>query len=160
MNRIAKAGNSHSTPKAVVAIAIASDVQPIPADAGSGSQGQDSRGFTVPRADEHMSQYVPDTKETVLSEIRDQAREPSMYKVLLLNDDYTTMEFVVQVLMGVFHKSVEDATRIMLNVHRRGVGVCGVYTYEVAETKSRGPFSRWRVSMNFHSNAQWKRNNI
>lgn len=58
-----------------------------------------------------------------------------MYKVLLHNDDYTTMEFVVQVLMLVFHKSVEQATHIMLNVHKRGVGMCGVYTFEVAETK-------------------------
>lgn len=58
-----------------------------------------------------------------------------MYKVLLHNDDYTTMEFVVQVLMQVFHKSVEQATHIMLNVHKRGVGMCGVFTYEVAETK-------------------------
>ena len=58
-----------------------------------------------------------------------------MYRVVLLNDDYTTMEFVVLVLMQVFKKSVEDSTRIMLNVHRKGVGVCGVYTFEVAETK-------------------------
>ena len=62
-------------------------------------------------------------------------KEPAMYKVLLHNDDYTTMEFVVQVLMQVFHKSVEQATHIMLNVHKRGIGMCGVFTYEVAETK-------------------------
>ena len=58
-----------------------------------------------------------------------------MYKVLMLNDDYTPMEFVVHVLERFFQKSREEATRIMLHVHRRGVGVCGVYTYEVAETK-------------------------
>jgi ATP-dependent Clp protease adaptor protein ClpS len=58
-----------------------------------------------------------------------------MFKVLLHNDDYTTMEFVVHVLMIVFHKPVEEATRIMLNVHKKGLGVCGVYTYEIAETK-------------------------
>ena len=58
-----------------------------------------------------------------------------MYRVLLLNDDYTTMEFVVQILMLIFNKSMEEATRIMLNVHRKGVGVCGVYPYGVAETK-------------------------
>ena len=58
-----------------------------------------------------------------------------MYKVLLLNDDYTTMDFVVEVLVVVFHKSFESATEIMLNVHRNGVGLCGVYTYDVAETK-------------------------
>jgi ATP-dependent Clp protease adaptor protein ClpS len=62
-------------------------------------------------------------------------KKPSMYKVLMLNDDYTPMEFVVYVLEHFFHKSREEATRIMLQVHRRGVGVCGVYTYEVAETK-------------------------
>lgn len=58
-----------------------------------------------------------------------------MYRVLLHNDDYTTMEFVVEILVHIFHKSIEDATRIMLNVHEKGIGVCGVYTYEVAETK-------------------------
>ena len=58
-----------------------------------------------------------------------------MYRVLLHNDDYTTMEFVVEILVHIFHKTIEDATRIMLNVHEKGIGVCGVYTYEVAETK-------------------------
>ena len=62
-------------------------------------------------------------------------KKPSMYKVLLLNDDYTPMEFVVLVLERFFNKNRDDATRIMLHVHRRGVGICGVYTYEVAETK-------------------------
>ena len=58
-----------------------------------------------------------------------------MYKVLLLNDDYTPMEFVVHVLERFFGKNQEDATRIMLHVHNHGVGICGVYTYEIAETK-------------------------
>lgn len=62
-------------------------------------------------------------------------RPPSLYKVLLHNDDYTTMEFVVEVLRRVFKKSFEEATMIMLNVHRSGMGVCGVFTYEIAETK-------------------------
>ncbi len=62
-------------------------------------------------------------------------KKPSMYKVLLLNDDYTPMEFVVHVLEHFFGKSHADAMRIMLHVHRRGVGLCGVYTYEIAETK-------------------------
>jgi ATP-dependent Clp protease adaptor protein ClpS len=61
--------------------------------------------------------------------------EPPMYRVLLLNDDYTTMDFVVEVLRLVFHKSEEEATRIMLNVHTQGVGVCGFYPMEIAETK-------------------------
>lgn len=58
-----------------------------------------------------------------------------MFKVLLHNDDYTTMEFVVHILMLVFRKSLEEATRIMLNVHRKGIGLCGIYSHEVAETK-------------------------
>ncbi len=62
-------------------------------------------------------------------------QKPSLYRVLILNDDYTPMEFVVYVLERFFNKSREDATRIMLHVHQTGVGVCGVYTYEVAETK-------------------------
>jgi len=82
-----------------------------------------------------MNDYNPETKGDVITETRDDVTEPSMYRVLLLNDDYTTMEFVVEVLMLVFTKSVEEATQIMLNVHRIGVGLCGVYTYEVAETK-------------------------
>ncbi|MBI2256481.1 MAG: ATP-dependent Clp protease adapter ClpS [Proteobacteria bacterium] len=62
-------------------------------------------------------------------------KKPSMYRVLLLNDDYTPMEFVVHVLERFFNKSREAATEIMLHVHHRGVGVCGIYTYEIAETK-------------------------
>ncbi len=62
-------------------------------------------------------------------------KHPSMYRVILHNDDYTTMEFVVEILMKIFGKSLEKAYKIMLNVHRQGRGVCGVYTCEVAETK-------------------------
>jgi ATP-dependent Clp protease adaptor protein ClpS len=82
-----------------------------------------------------MSFNTPDTEVITESKTREDIREPSMFKVFLHNDDYTTMDFVVEVLMYVFHKSAEDATRVMLNVHREGVGLCGVYTYEVAETK-------------------------
>jgi ATP-dependent Clp protease adaptor protein ClpS len=82
-----------------------------------------------------MSGYHTDTEESVTTKSRDEVTEPPMFKVLLHNDDYTTMEFVVEVLMRVFHKSVEDSTRIMLKVHREGVGLCGLYTHEVAETK-------------------------
>jgi ATP-dependent Clp protease adaptor protein ClpS len=71
----------------------------------------------------------------VVTESEKQVKLPPMYKVLLHNDDYTTMEFVVQVLQSVFHKSAADATQIMLHVHRNGLGVAGVYTHEVAETK-------------------------
>jgi ATP-dependent Clp protease adaptor protein ClpS len=62
-------------------------------------------------------------------------KKPSMYKVLMLNDDYTPMEFVVHILERFFSKTRDEATRIMLHVHRRGVGICGVFTYEVAESK-------------------------
>ena len=74
-------------------------------------------------------------KERVNSRTEDEVDEPSMYRVHLLNDDYTTMEFVVDILMSVFSKSVEDAYGIMLKVHREGIGLCGIYTLEVAETK-------------------------
>ena len=66
---------------------------------------------------------------------RPKTKKPSMYKVLLLNDDYTPMEFVVHVLERFFSKNRQEATDIMLHVHRRGVGICGIFTYEVAETK-------------------------
>lgn len=69
------------------------------------------------------------------TETRVKTKKPSMYRVLLLNDDYTPMEFVVFVLEQFFNKSREQATRIMLHVHQKGVGVCGIYTFEVAETK-------------------------
>ena len=82
-----------------------------------------------------MNQYLPETIGDVNAKTDRDTKEPAMYKVLLHNDDYTTMEFVVYVLMLIFHKSVEQATHIMLNVHKRGSGLCGVFTYEVAETK-------------------------
>jgi len=71
----------------------------------------------------------------VVTRTRTQTKRPALYRVLLLNDDYTPMEFVVHVIMRFFQKSQEDATRIMLHVHNHGVGECGTYTYEVAETK-------------------------
>ena len=70
-----------------------------------------------------------------LEEARPEVMLPPMYRVILLNDDYTPMEFVVHVLERFFNKGREEATRIMLHVHQKGVGICGVYTYEVAETK-------------------------
>lgn len=71
----------------------------------------------------------------LLTRTKPKTKKPSMYKVLMLNDDYTPMEFVVFVLEQFFSKSREEATQIMLHVHRRGVGICGVYTYDIAETK-------------------------
>ena len=66
---------------------------------------------------------------------RTKTKKPSMYKVIMLNDDYTPMEFVIHVLEQFFSKNQDEATQIMLHVHQKGVGVCGVFTYEVAETK-------------------------
>ncbi len=77
----------------------------------------------------------PGSSTALVTRTRPQTRRPNMYRVLLLNDDYTTQEFVVIVLRKYFNKSVEEATRIMLHVHNHGVGECGIYTYEVAETK-------------------------
>jgi ATP-dependent Clp protease adaptor protein ClpS len=71
----------------------------------------------------------------VITRTKTQTRRPNMYRVLLLNDDYTPMEFVVAVLKKYFNKGPEEATRIMLHVHQHGVGECGVFTYEIAETK-------------------------
>ena len=77
----------------------------------------------------------PDSETGVLTRTKDKVKRPSMYKVLLLNDDYTPMDFVVHVLEKFFGKSKQDATDIMMQVHRRGVGLCGIYTFEIAETK-------------------------
>ena len=71
----------------------------------------------------------------VVVKAKPKPKKPSMYKVLMLNDDYTPMEFVVHILEKFFSKSREDAVEVMLHVHRHGVGICGVFTYEVAETK-------------------------
>lgn len=75
------------------------------------------------------------TATGVLTRTRTRTQKPSLYRVLLLNDDFTPMDFVVHVLERFFGKNNQEATEIMLQVHRSGVGVCGVYTYEVAETK-------------------------
>ena len=94
--------------------------------------------WNLPRlTDEDRDDANPlEEKETgTLLKTRPKTKKPSMYKVLLLNDDFTPMEFVVHILEKFFQKSRQESTDIMLQVHRRGVGVCGVYTYEVAETK-------------------------
>lgn len=72
---------------------------------------------------------------SIVTKTRTRTKKPSLYRVLLLNDDFTPMEFVVYVLERFFQKTPEEATTIMLHVHQHGVGVCGVFTYEVAETK-------------------------
>lgn len=82
-----------------------------------------------------MGDQHPEFGEELASDIEEELEEPPMYKVLLHNDDYTTMEFVVEILQRVFNKSPGEATHIMLMVHRNGIGVCGIYTAELAETK-------------------------
>ena len=74
-------------------------------------------------------------QNSLLLKTRTKTQKPGLYKVLLLNDDYTPMEFVIHILERFFNKNKHEATDIMLHVHRRGVGLCGVFTYEVAETK-------------------------
>lgn len=86
--------------------------------------------------DDETPDFGDDRPESgLILKTRPKTQKPSMYKVLLLNDDYTPMEFVVHVLESIFKKNRQEATDIMLHVHRRGVGVCGIYTFEVAETK-------------------------
>lgn len=78
---------------------------------------------------------TPERQTGLLLKPRPKTRKPNMYKVLLLNDDYTPMEFVVHILERFFNKNRQEATDIMLHVHRRGVGICGIFTFEIAETK-------------------------
>jgi len=82
-----------------------------------------------------MATMDPEVKKEVSSDSDFKSEHPPMYKVILHNDDYTTMDFVVEILMTVFSKSFEIATQIMLNVHEQGKGICGIYTRDVAETK-------------------------
>lgn len=102
------------TPHSIRAMADADDVR-LMADKEDGTPGTPGVG--------------------IATRTRAKAKKPSMYKVLLLNDDYTPMEFVVMVLQRFFNMDIEQATQVMLHVHQQGVGVCGVFSYEVAETK-------------------------
>jgi ATP-dependent Clp protease adaptor protein ClpS len=88
-------------------------------DKGGDSDGQDGDGSGT----------------GIIAKTRPKTKKPNLYKVLLLNDDYTPMEFVIQILEKIFGKSPEAAVEVMLHVHRHGVGICGVFTFEVAETK-------------------------
>ncbi|MDD2220223.1 MAG: ATP-dependent Clp protease adaptor ClpS [Desulfoplanes sp.] len=88
-----------------------------------------------------METYVKRAQNNSITEfepddtVEDELDEPRRFKVLMHNDDYTTMEFVVEVLMHVFHKNEAEANLIMMNIHQKGVGLCGIYTAEIAETK-------------------------
>lgn len=84
-----------------------------------------------------MSQQDPDTGQELLAAVEEETEEPPMYRVLLHNDDFTTKEFVVSVLTAVFGMTPDEAARFMWNVHKNGVGVCGVYPFDIADTKIR-----------------------
>jgi ATP-dependent Clp protease adaptor protein ClpS len=85
--------------------------------------------------DEHRSGGNTGPTTSVITKVKPKTKRPNLYRVLILNDDYTPMEFVVLVLEKFFQKDVEAATKIMLHVHHHGIGECGVFTYEIAETK-------------------------
>jgi ATP-dependent Clp protease adaptor protein ClpS len=91
---------------------------------GAGDEGDDRRGNGASKQD-----------TATITKPKTRSKRPSLYRVLLLNDDYTPMEFVVLVLQDVFNKTREDAMQVMLHVHNHGVGECGIYPFEVAETK-------------------------
>ena len=101
---------------------------------------------------------VPGVGAAVITRTRAQTRRPNMYRVLLLNDDYTPMEFVIAILQAFFNKSPEEATQIMLHVHNNGVGECGVYTYEVAKRNHArdGPRARKSASSAMHNGKKMK----
>ena len=91
--------------------------------------------FTRPFAADGDQDNGTGSEVGIATKTRTKPKKPSQYKVLMLNDDYTPMEFVVMVLKRFFGMDLEQATRVMLHVHQRGVGVCGIFPYEVAETK-------------------------
>ena len=86
-------------------------------------------------SNQDQSPNNPSNSTVFIEKVKPKTKKPSMYKVIMLNDDYTPMEFVVHVLERFFSKTREEATKIMLHVHQQGVGICGVFSYEIAETK-------------------------
>jgi ATP-dependent Clp protease adaptor protein ClpS len=91
-----------------------------------------------------MAENQRETGDQVLERTRQETKKPDMFRVLLLNDDYTTMDFVIEILEEVFHKSPAEAYRIMMAVHTQGKGLCGIYPHEVAETKVASVVERAR----------------
>jgi ATP-dependent Clp protease adaptor protein ClpS len=105
-------------------------LQPVKCDIVLSERLSDPTGSRSPGRDSDSR-----TGTAIITKTKPRTKRPNLYRVLLLNDDYTPMEFVVHVLERFFNKTREDATRIMLHVHHNGVGECGIFTYEVAETK-------------------------
>jgi ATP-dependent Clp protease adaptor protein ClpS len=103
----------------------------------SDSAAPAASGVSVPRmgSDDNRSGGSGSPATSVITKVKPKTKRPNLYRVLILNDDYTPMEFVVHVLEKFFQKDVEAATEIMLHVHHHGIGECGVFTYEIAETK-------------------------
>jgi len=89
------------------------------------------------KMDDSKNNSDQDFDRGILLENKSEIKKPSMYNVILINDDYTPMEFVIDILLMFFNKKKEEATQIMLHVHKKGIGVCGTYTYEVAESKCK-----------------------
>ncbi len=93
-----------------------------------------------------MPEYVPQGGEDVVVETKQKVKRPPMFRVLMHNDDYTSMDFVVEALYTIYGKSLEEAYQIMLHVHHRGIGMCGVFAREIAETKISQTHERARAS--------------
>src|SRR6266705_1344781 len=126
-------------PAMITAPVLSRDVCKATADPGPNRGPNRGPAWREPRlADDDKKRREsspPGPGTAVITKTKPQTKRPSLYRVLILNDDYTPMEFVVHVLERFFNKDHEAATRIMLHVHHHGIGECGVYTYEVAETK-------------------------
>ena len=105
---------------------------PMPVAGAPDDRRRQPRGMAE---DDNRSNAPGGPATSVITKVKPKTKRPNLYRVLLLNDDYTPMEFVIDVLQNIFQKNREEATKIMLHVHQKGVGICGVYTYEVAETK-------------------------
>ena len=130
------AGAAHERSLQAPAIAMTSRTDSSSSPSGRATAGVGPRMADDDRKRKSGNPGEPSGPSTaVITKTKPQTKKPSMYRVLILNDDYTPMEFVVHVLERFFGKDHEAATRIMLHVHHHGLGECGVYTYEVAETK-------------------------
>jgi ATP-dependent Clp protease adaptor protein ClpS len=120
---------------------LSSDPQPKPASAVIAARLRAApmgpAGMSAIRMsnDENRNGNTSGPSTSVITKVKPKTKRPNLYRVLILNDDYTPMEFVVHVLEKFFNKDIEAATKIMLHVHHHGIGECGVFTYEIAETK-------------------------